>query len=147
MANKSSSGLSFNQSYGVDANLQFFRYLILYGYHAKTEGSSNDANNSSSRIAVAWRDDFLNTSFYYKRVGESFNPDLGFIRRTGINELYGTVGVHQQLSNQFIYEINPYLEVNQIEKPSSEIETQTISAGLDFTFSDGARMMNKIMKN
>ena len=147
MANKSSSGLSFNQSYGVDANLQFFRYLILYGYHAKTEGSSNDANNSASRIAVAWRDDFLNTSFYYKRVGESFNPELGFIRRTGINELYGTVGVHQQLSNQFIYEINPYLEVNQIEKPTSEIETQTISAGLDFSFSDGARMMNKITKN
>ena len=147
MTNKSSPGFSFNQSYGVDANLQFFRYLILYGYHAKTEGPSNYTDNSASRIAVAWRDQFLNTSIYYKRVGESFNPELGFIRRTGINELYGTFGVHKQLSNQLMYEINPYVEVNQIEKPNSEIETQTISAGLDFIFADGARMMNKFTKN
>jgi hypothetical protein len=147
MTNKSSQGYSFNQSYGVDANLQFFRYLILYGYHAKTEGPSNNTDNSASRIAVAWRDQFFNTSIYYKRVGESFNPELGFIRRTGINELYGTFGVHKELSNQFMYEINPYVEVNQIEKPTSEIETQTISAGLDLIFADGARMMNKFTKN
>ena len=147
MINKSSPVSSVNQSYGVDANFQFFRYLILYAYHARTKEPIPSNQNSASRVAIAWRDQFWNTSFYYKQVGESFNPEVGFIRRTGVNEAYGTLGIHKQLRDHPVYEINPYVEINQIEKPNSEIETQTVSMGLDFIFADGARMMNKIIKN
>lgn len=147
MINKSSPASAFNQSYGVDANFQFFRYLVLYGYHARTEGPSPSNQSSASRIAVAWRDHFWNTSFYYKQVGESFNPEVGFIRRTGVSEVYGTLGVHKQLRDHLVYEINPYIQVNQVQKSNAELETQTVSAGLDFIFADGARMMNKVTSN
>lgn len=144
VVNKRSSGADFNRSYGIDANFQLFRNLLIYSYYAATEDQGTGSINSASRVAAGWRDHFWDAAFTYKRVDESFNPEAGFIRRTGVGEMYSTVGIHKRFRNRRLLELNPYAEINQIETLSSVTETRTASLGLDLLFTDGSRLINKI---
>jgi len=138
---------SQNRNVGIDANFELFKRLLIYSYHALTVGEGDGIDNSASRIAVAWRDTFWNTGFYLKRAGESFDPQVGYIKRSNVNESYGTIGFHKRYRNRPILEINPYLEGNQIERSDGHLETQNISIGLDVVFLNGARLMSKLNKN
>ena len=147
VVNKRSSGTNFNRGYGVDANFQLFRNLLIYSYYAATKDPDTRGINSASRVAVGWRDHFWDASFTYKQVDESFNPEAGFIRRRGVSEVYSTVGIHKRFRNRRLLELNPYAEINQIETLVSVTETRSASVGLDLLFADGSRLINKITNN
>ena len=142
-----SDGQNQNQNVGVDANFELFKRLVIYSYHAWTLGEGDGIDNSASRIAVAWRDTFWNTGFYLKRAGELFDPQVGYIKRSNINESYGTIGFHKRYRNRPILEINPYVEANQVERSDGHLETRNLSLGLDVLFLNGAKLMSKLNSN
>ena len=130
----------YNRSWGVDANLRIGPSLKLHSYLAQTHEPGLTGGNRAARVSVAWRDAFWNTSVLFRTIGESFRPDVGFVRRTAVRHYYATVGVHPTSGYERINEINPYLEVERFTDLNGTLETESISGAVAVAFLDGGRL-------
>ncbi len=123
-----------NQAAGVDANLTLGGKLFINTYLAGTrEGNESD---HAARLSVGWRDALWNTSVAVRRVGEQFDPGLGFVRRRALREGYATVGLHTQPRIPRVLEVNPFVEITSTTDLSGRLESRETQAGLSVGFHD-----------
>jgi hypothetical protein len=73
---------SANAVVGADANLAFFRNLSINGYYARSETSSAGGDQSSYRGRFDYAGDRYGFQVEHLLVGDKFNPEIGFMRRT-----------------------------------------------------------------
>ena len=71
-----------NLAFGIDANLQFFQNLAITSYYAKTQTPGLRNDSSSYRGLFNYSADRYGLQFERIMVGENFNPEVGFARRT-----------------------------------------------------------------
>ena len=130
----------YNRSIGVDANFRLLRYLLINTYAAATADPDEDGDAASAYVQVAWRDPLWNITAFAKHVGEAFNPEVGFIRRRGVRQAFGTVGAHPQPRLPGIAEVNPYVDVSAIENVDGVLETRWVTPGFGVAFRDGSTL-------
>ncbi len=134
------SGFSdtYNRTYAADFNLRPFRRLVINSYVAKSDEPKAVGDRSAARLNVSWRDQLWDASTFVKRVGDGFNPGMGFVQRTGMKQVYATVGAHPAPTIRFVAELNPYAEVNAITNLAGVPETRDITAGLGVELNSGS---------
>ena len=76
-----SADLGANQAAGVDANFGFYENVSVGGYYAGTRSEGRDGDTSSYRGQFDYNADRYGLSYEYLKVGEDFNPEIGFMRR------------------------------------------------------------------
>ncbi|MFN7981942.1 MAG: hypothetical protein U0Q11_08805 [Vicinamibacterales bacterium] len=76
-----SANLGSNQAAGVDANFGFYENVSVGGYYAGTKSEGRDGDTSSYRGQFDYNADRYGLSYEYLKVGEDFNPEIGFMRR------------------------------------------------------------------
>jgi hypothetical protein len=136
-------GPATNRSYGAHATLQALNgYLLVQSYLAGTEGTAEDGTpldrEMAGRLSVGWRDPFWEVFALYRIFDDGFDPGVGFVRRRGIQHLYGTVGVRPRVSWAGLLELNPYAESHIYTDLDRLLETRLNTAGLDLDFRDGS---------
>ena len=75
-----------NQAYGVDATFVFLENLQIFGYYAKTRTDGLEGKNESYRARIGYRGEVWSASVERVLVGENFNPEIGFVRRSDFRE-------------------------------------------------------------
>ncbi len=70
-----------NQAYGVDGIFNFYNYLTLGGYYARTATTGLRGDDESYQARVDLAPDKYGLQFERVKVGEAFNPEVGFLRR------------------------------------------------------------------
>ena len=75
-----------NQAYGVDANFVFLENLRIFGYYAKTRTDGLESKDESYRARIGYRGEVWSAAVDHVLVGENFNPELGFVRRSDFRE-------------------------------------------------------------
>jgi hypothetical protein len=130
----------YNRSFGADANLRIRDNLILHSYLAETEYPGRSGSNRAGRISAAYRDVLWDVSALFRRIGDAFEPGMGFVARKGIRHGYATVGIHPRPDLPGVNEINPYWELDYITDLNSSLETRTNTFGLGVAFLDGSQM-------
>ena len=126
-----------NQSYGVDANLQVGNYLLFQSYLAGTRGTGLDSD-LAGRFSVRYRDPFWEAMALYRRIGDDFQPGVGFVRRRGVHHRYGTLGVTPRVSWPGVQQLNPFMEVDHFSDLDGELSTRVVTGGLEVDFRDGS---------
>ena len=129
---------SNNNSYGIDTNLKFFRNLVVNSYIAGSNDSNGGNKSNIGRLSIGWRGDIWDVSAFFKKVGENFDPGVGFISRKGVKHTYATVGGHPTISFGNLFKINPFVESHYVTDLSTELITQTNIASINFHFKDGS---------
>ena len=84
----SSSGEGSNRVYGVDANLAFFQNLEINSYYARTETPGLPGDAESYQAQVLYAGDRYGVELQQLKVGEAFNPEVGFLRRLDFRRRY-----------------------------------------------------------
>jgi len=142
LVNRQGTGASgdgrYNRSWGADANIRLLGNLVLTSYLAGSEGSEMGSSGTALRIGAAWRDRFWNSSAFVRRVGDGFEPGVGFVRRSAVVHRYATVGIHHQPGSTWLEEVAPYAEVDYITDLAGRLETRRLSTGLDLSLRSGA---------
>src|SRR6185436_8864900 len=80
-----------NQAIGVDGSFSFFQDLNTGGYYARsrTEGLNHD--NDSYQGRLDYSPDRYGVRLDYLKVGDNFNPEVGFTRRDNFRRSFGSV--------------------------------------------------------
>ncbi len=86
--NKQGGG-QYNRTYGVDSQLQFFRYLEITSFFLKTDTPGLLGEDTSASAFVGWADSRLDIQAEYLSIGDNFNPEVGFVPRKGIRKSRG----------------------------------------------------------
>lgn len=128
----------YNRSFGIDANVEVARNVLVSAYWARTEDRTPvGPDNDVAMGQVAWRNTFWNVSGLFKHVGDGFAPETGFIDRTGVRRYYGTLGVHPRVLGYGVREVNPYIEIDTYTDLSDRLETRTLRAGAEVSLLSG----------
>ena len=127
----------YNRSFGVDANFQLLGNMMINSYLAATHEPNAVGNRSAAMFQVAWRDPIWDFSTLVKQVGDGFNPEVGFVDRRGVRQLYATLGAHPEPSIPKVLRLNPYADIRYFSDLDWTLETRAVTGGLDVTFMDG----------
>ena len=72
-----------NRTYGVDGRWGIGEYGAIQGFYARTDSPGLDGDDHAFRVGGTYDSEEWSTSLYYSEVGENFNPEVGFLRRSG----------------------------------------------------------------
>ena len=139
IVNKDSEGPEFNRTYGADSSFNFFNYLDINAYALKTESEDNTDEDYAGSLSAQWRDEFWDIGASHMRIGESFNPEVGFVPRTGMNRTSGQFGITQRPRGRvpWVREFNPEVSLEYITDPDNRLETRNFQTGFRTSFNDG----------
>jgi hypothetical protein len=70
-----------NQGYGVDAALSFYENVALAAYYARTDTSGLRGDDDSYQGQFDYGGDRYGAHLEYLKVGDNFNPEVGFVAR------------------------------------------------------------------
>jgi hypothetical protein len=79
-----------NQGYGVDAAFSFFQNLGLGAYYARTETPGRTGDAESYQGLFDYGGDRYGAHLEYLKVGNNFNPEVGFVARRNFGRTYAT---------------------------------------------------------
>ncbi|HUQ84092.1 MAG TPA: DUF5916 domain-containing protein [Gemmatimonadaceae bacterium] len=123
-------GGAYNRSWGADANIRLFDVMVINSYIAGSEAPGGGSDGTAGRVSVAWRDRFWDASTFFKRVDDTFDPGMGFLRRRAMEHTYGTLGIHARPDIPHVQEVNPYVSAQYITNLDHLLETRTLVAGV-----------------
>src|SRR5206468_967192 len=78
-----------NQAFGVDGVFNFFTNLTTGGYYARSDTSGLHGDEASYQAHVEWSPDLYGAQFERVKVGDAFNPEVGFLRRKSFDRSFG----------------------------------------------------------
>ncbi|HEU4689328.1 MAG TPA: DUF5916 domain-containing protein [Vicinamibacterales bacterium] len=82
--NNIEGGTASNQAYGVDGTFAFFANLTINTYWAQTKTDDYPGNDTSYRAQLDYAGDRYGVLLERLVVGDSFRPDVGYVRRGDI---------------------------------------------------------------
>jgi hypothetical protein len=80
-----------NQAYGVDGAFGFYENLSLGGYYARTDTAGLTGDDESYQAKFDYGADRYGARAEYLKVGDDFNPEVGFLRRTNFRRSFGSL--------------------------------------------------------
>jgi hypothetical protein len=83
------NGIGSNQTVGLDGTFGFFRNLSLNTFVARTMSDGLTADDVSYRAQLDYAADRYGVQLERLSVGNHFNPEVGFVRRTDIRRNFG----------------------------------------------------------
>lgn len=140
IVNKDVAGPEFNRTVGLDSSFNFFHYLDINAYALKTESENNTDSDYAGRIGAQWQDDFWQIGASHMRIGEEFNPEVGFVPREGIHKTTGQLGITQRPRGTipWVREFTPEINYEYITNNENVLETKTLEADFATEFNDAS---------
>ena len=80
-----------NQAYGMDASFGFGQSFEAGAYWSQTETTSRDGDNQSWQVAMSYNGDTYGADASHLKVGDAFNPEVGFLRRSDFQKSSGSL--------------------------------------------------------
>lgn len=124
--NKDPRGGDYNRGLGFDWDLAFGKGWQSSGYVARTDTPGLEGRDSAFSADLVWRSKKLRLRHRYTDIGDNFNPEMGFLTRSGIvkhhfnalsNMVFDKAPLH-------IYRVIPLVDVNHITDQNGNLETQ-----------------------
>ena len=96
-SNRQASGNDYNRVFGADANFTVFKNTDIQGFIGRSDTPGLNGNDAVGRFKYNWLTDLYEVFVEHLYIGDEFQHDVGFVRRTGI----------QRTDTAFVWEPRP----------------------------------------
>jgi len=128
-----------NRAVGLDANFRFFQNLTINPYWAKTQTPDRSDRDTAWKVSSQWEDNFLRLQYIYTDLEENFNPEVGFVRRTGIRSNRFRLEFHPRpKENSIIREVVPHMRVLYVTDQENRLLTRSGHFAVSIQLQDGS---------
>jgi hypothetical protein len=123
---KDPKGSDYNRGLGADWDLVFGRSWQTSGFVARTETPGLEGNDSAYSGDLVWISDSLRIRHRYTNIGDNFNPEMGFLTRSGIIKQHTNILSNKLLDGDplHIHRLITFADLNHIEDQHGNLETQ-----------------------
>jgi hypothetical protein len=123
-----------NETYGLDGNVSLGDVFVS-GYYAETRTEGRTTADESYRGAFSYSGDLFGASLGYLRVGENFNPELGFLRRRAFRATTADANLNLRPESDLIRRIGFGAGTEYVENDvDGYVESRESRASVTFEF-------------
>ena len=134
------NGSDYNRVYGVDANIRFLGTTDWNSYAVKTDTPGAGKGQYAARTSINRESNFFHGKAGYLVLGEGFNDELGYYRRTGAQKWFFDTGVRprpQSWQEHGIREFHPHVTWAYYTDMSGRMVGKRLHNGLTWFFNNG----------
>ncbi len=129
-----------NQVYGVDAALGLSQNFEVGAYWARTRTPSLTGDDRSWQAALNYNGDRYGASASRLKVGDSFNPEVGFLRRSDFQQTAGSLRFSPRpASIDAIRKLTWQTDLNYFEDGSGRLQSRRQTARFDVEMENSDR--------
>ena len=129
---------TYNRASGFDFTYRPTDSLDVRGLWARTFEADVTGENNALYLGSTWRNRDFRLEGFYMDIDEAFNPEVGFIQRTGIRRINGQMRYSPRLGKFRIRQIYTGPEFDFILNQDNQLETQEIRLTNYFRFESGS---------
>ncbi|MDH4057331.1 MAG: carbohydrate binding family 9 domain-containing protein [Cyclobacteriaceae bacterium] len=138
----------YNRTYGVDGKWGIGKKATISGYYAQTETPDVELNEESFKVLGSYEWNGIRAAAGYSQVGEGFNPEVGFLLRSGyrkpeflilkqvrMNGKFGFLELRPHVSYRSYWNFDDFLETSylHIDNHWVWVNGLEIHTGINFT--------------
>jgi hypothetical protein len=142
--NKDPEGTDYNRGLGFDWDLRFGKWFSA-GYLARTDTPGADGRDSAYSGDIIYKGPLVRLRHRYTNIGENFNPEIGFLTRSGIiknhSNILSTINVDKNPLR--IHKVTLVADLNHVTDQEGDLETQlgTYELGLVSSRGEGVAFL------
>jgi hypothetical protein len=137
--NKDPKGGEYNRGLGVDWDLNFGKQWFTAGYLTKTDTPGLEGDDSAYSGDLVYKGKSVRLRHRYTNIGDNFNPEIGFLTRSGIikNHFNALSNITLEKNPFGIHRITLVSDNNHITDQKGNLETQLSTYELGFASTRG----------
>ena len=137
-----------SQAYGVDAAFSFYQNVSLGGYLARSASPGRTTDADSHHARFDYNADRYGASASYLKVGDNFDPEVGFVRRDNFKRSSAQLRFSPRPAvvervRKYSYSAN----VEYIENGAGFLESRQQSAAFNIEFDNSDRFNAEVNRN
>ena len=138
----------FNQVVGMDARLAFFENLTINSYYARSRTPRLGGDSSSHLAQLSYDADRYGLNLEHLRVGEAFNPEIGFLRRSAFHREYAQARFSPRTRrSRRMRKLYWEASLDNITGPGGELETREAQGSFRVEFNNGDNWTTEHTRN
>jgi hypothetical protein len=119
-------GEGANQGFGLDGAFAFFQNLNLSAYYAATRTDALTGDDESYQGRFDYAADRYGARFEHTKVGDDFNPEVGFVRRDDFTRSFGLLRFSPRpRSLDFVRKFTWEASLEYLENGAGQLETRS----------------------
>ena len=137
---RSTNNTSPNSIVGLDANLSFLTKSRADLFWVKSSGTSPETSTSAHRAYLLLENDLFGLETDWMRVGDAFNPELGFVQRTDMDRRYIKLQISPRPHHLNMRKIYLRTSLDYVRNLRGLLETRNQEVSTEIEF-DGADLL------
>ncbi len=127
-----------NRTGGLDTRLVIRKNVVVHAYGTAAGSAGISGANSDVGADVSYLTDWLQFFAMQDRVGPNFNPEVGFVNRTDINESFADLNLAPRPKIPGVRELNFEGFIDHVPDTRGVFQTQEWQGTFRMEFNDGA---------
>jgi len=134
----STVGDGANQAFGIDGVLSPHDLVTMGGFYARTRTPGLDGDEESYQARLAYDADRYGANLEYVKIGDDFNPEVGYVRRTDLHRSFASLRFSPRSRLDAVRRFSWDASLEYIEDGTGALETrlQTGQFGIEMESSD-----------
>ncbi len=135
---KLSDDKDYNRVVALDGRLGVGDYGTLSGFLATSITPGLDGNANAGQFTAAYAEERFTLNATYAEVGEDFNPEVGFLRRSDYRKFFATILVPIRVKEALsLHELRPHINYRTFWRRDGFLETGLIHFDNHWEFKSG----------
>ena len=124
-----------NQALGVDLALGFFENVTMGGYYAETRTPGRRGDDASYQARASYAPDLYGAQIDYLHVGNHFNPEVGFVRRSNVDRTSGLLRYSPRPKrNKWVRRCMSEVQMDHVLNGAGLLETRELTGRFNVEF-------------
>jgi hypothetical protein len=137
-----------NQGYGADAAFSFYQNVSLGAYYARTETSDLHGDSDSYQGRFEYAADRYGARAEFLKIGEDFNPEVGFLRRDDINRSFASARFSPRpKASSRVRKYSYEASLEYLENGAGALESRQQTGSFNVEFNNSDRFMVVVNDN
>ncbi|HZI95271.1 MAG TPA: hypothetical protein VFE84_13575, partial [Patescibacteria group bacterium] len=129
-----------NRTYGADMNFSVLQNFKFGGSILETRTPGLGGGRGAGNAYATWTNDTWRMELYYRDIGTNFNPEAGFVQRTGIEEVETALGWSWRSDTALLRHLEPHTRFIYTMDQDRQLATRRQHWGTTFEFRNGSEI-------